>query len=284
MKKLIAKILLTAVLTALPISVALANSTELNIVGLENAVITTPDLFIYGEAPNDKLLQIFLKNLETKERHMLWSGYSDYHTNTFTHLIPFSGDGTFDVVAKVLGPNNQVFIEKPFGPITLQQETNATPLEVEAKYKINNSENAQASVFSLSDIAATGAANMFGPSVNLTFEGTTDPKSKVFLLWKNEEQDFVNQSASHSDGSFSIQPLEEVEPGYYTAYLYSQNLETSIVSHFYKTSFNITSDENKNPLSMQALALPLGAILVCSGAAWAYFTMVEEEEILHPQA
>ena len=190
MKKNLIKILLATLLIALPLQVAFAAEPELDMINLENAVITTPDLFIYGTAPNDKLLQIFLKNTETKERHFVWSGYSDYYTNTYTQLIPFNGEGTFDIVAKVLGPNKEVFLEKPFGPVTFDHDYGETPLDVEASYKINTGENTQASVFSLSDIAATGTANVFGPSVNLVFEGETTPKSKVFLLWKNEKEDF----------------------------------------------------------------------------------------------
>lgn len=250
---------------------------NIDLINLDNVVLTNSSLFIYGTTPEDKLVHLYLKNTETTEEHFLWSGYSDHYTQTFTMLIPFSGEGTFDIIIQILGPDGAIFVEKPYGPVTFTQNYENTPLDVEASYKINT-ENGQTSVFSLDEIAATGAANVFGPSVNLTFEGTTTPSSKIFLLWKGETEDFTSLSVSHIDGTFSVQPLTEVEPGFYTAYLYSQNLENNVISEIFKTNFNITSNkEGVSPISLQTLAMPLAIILLASGGAWAYFSMQEED-------
>lgn len=252
---------------------------DIDLINLDNGILTNSNLFIYGTSPEDKLVHLHLRNIETNEEHFLWSGYSDHYTQTFTMLIPFSGEGTFDIVMQILGPDGAIFVEKPYGPVTFSQNYGNTPLDVEASYKINT-ENGQTSVFSLDEIAATGAANVFGPSVNLTFEGITSPSSKIFLLWKGETEDFTSLSVSHLDGTFSVQPLTEVEPGFYTAYLYSQNLENSVISEIFETNFNITSNkEGSSPLSLQTLAMPLAIILLASGGAWAYFSMQEEDII-----
>lgn len=210
----------------------------IDLINLDEAIIAHDQFFTYGHAPEGEHLRIFLES-ETGTRHLLWEDTIDDSGSFIVHT-PFSEKGIFNIIIQNLDDAENIKTEHNKGTVTFNAGTDPLPLSVEAFYKVH-SPIMQTSIFNLNDYAALGTTTLFGPNIDLTFKGTTDPLSKVFILWKGEAEWYLQALAHPESGTFELKAPETIPNGDYTTYIYSQDLHTNLLSDVVEARFNVTT-------------------------------------------
>jgi hypothetical protein len=231
---------------------------EIDVIDLDGSVFTNSSFFVYGTAPVNYTLRIYLRNQEGAN-YQAWSGRSDA-TGTFNAHTPFPQEGTFTLIIQALDENGVNKYEKEHGEVTYDRDAESVPLTVNAHYKVN-SPTMHTSIFSIEEIGRLGTTTIFGPDIDLQFQGETNPLSEIFILWKGESEWFL-QTVSHPEsGTFAIESPDSVPSGDYTTYIYSRDLRTSTMSDIVRANFNVTSTEDDPDF------MPLNTVLYILAAA-----------------
>lgn len=241
-------------------------SDQIDIIDLNDAIFTNPNFFIYGTTPTEYSLRIYLKN-ETGARYLAWSGNPDA-SGTFTAHTPFPAEGTFTLILQATDQNGIVKYEQEHGVITYNRSAEEVPLTANAHYKVN-SPAMQTSIFSIEEIGRLGTTTLFGPNIDLQFQGETNPLSKIFILWKGETEWFLQTVSNPESGTFNIQSPETIPGGNYTAYIYSQDLKTNIISNIIRANFNVTStDSEPHFMPINTITYTLAALAYLAAIGW----------------
>ncbi len=214
---------------------------EIDVIDLNGITFTNSNFFLYGKAPVNQNIKIFLRN-DAGARYLAWSGQAD-PSGTFTVHTPFPQEGTFTIIVQVFDEFDVSEHEKEYGQVTYNRSQEEVPLTINAHYKVN-SPTITTSIFSIEEIGRLGSTTLFGPNIDLNFEGETNPLSDIFILWKGKSEWFLETMSHPESGIFSIQAPESVPNGDYTAYIYSHDLTTNIISDVVRANFNVTSTAN----------------------------------------
>ncbi|MBT5016828.1 hypothetical protein HN748_01155 [Candidatus Peregrinibacteria bacterium] len=249
-------------------------TSEIDVLNLDGSTFTNSNLFLYGTAPADKTLRVHLEN-ENESRYLAWSGRVDLN-GTFTVNTPFHEEGTFKIIIQSINQDGSVESEAEYGTIIFDRSQEEVPLTINAHYKVN-SPTMTTSIFSLEEIGRLGTTTLFGPNIDLSFEGDTNPLSEIFILWKGEAEWFLQTISHPESGKFNLQAPESVPSGEYSAYIYSQDLKTSTISDIVKANFNVTTAEDgMNGLPINTLLYLAAALMYISAIAWAAITIREQ--------
>lgn len=239
---------------------------QIDIIDLNGAIFTNPSFFVYGTAPSEYSLRVYLEN-ETGSRYLAWSGNPDA-SGTFTAHTPFPTEGTFTLILQAIDQKGITKYEQKHGFITYDRSAQEVPLTANAHYKVN-SPAMQTSIFSIEEIGRLGTTTLFGPNIDLQFQGETNPLSEIFILWKGETEWFLQTVSNPESGTFNIQAPETIPSGDYTAYIYSQDLKTNIISDIIRANFNITStDSEPHFMPINTITYVLAALAYLAAIGW----------------
>ncbi|HCW32756.1 MAG: hypothetical protein UT55_C0039G0005 [Candidatus Peregrinibacteria bacterium GW2011_GWE2_39_6] len=212
-----------------------------DVLNFDKAIITNGYFFLYGIAPKNQSIKVQLENI-LGQRFLIWSGKAD-EAGTFLLNVPFEQIGNFAVIIQIFDNQGKILNETNKGIVTFSRAKNSTPLEVNAFYKVITP-IPYTSILSLNDYAKLSATTLFGPDIDLTFSGKTQPLAEIFILWKGKQEWYLQAISHPNSGSFDLKAPSKIPSGDYAIYIYSQDLKTNIVSSLIKANFTIVARDN----------------------------------------